>query len=428
MKGNPKKNSGVFFILLLLVLAVLVLFIPGCAFSDEERADEEVCPEISKEIPECLCETIEPERTNTAAAVVSTPSPVEPVHITTLEEKSIESAKLSGSYMDGKIIFQWVSNQWHTAHYEKELMVVGDNNLIRYIGYFAGSPAISPDGNSLAVGMISKTNNDQRIVNEIYILDLDLVVDGLLQYPEIEYSPTSSKVLIKELTLPDQCLQYQYDFNEFSSRYEGILSLSWSPGADRLAVVCGDPDSTEVCILSLKGDTQCWDEAAAEDVYRVAWSPTEEDTLVISGKLPGYSYIYLVEPDGSNKRFLTKGWNPEWSPDGKRIAYLERDPKSNHQVEGIAVINPDGSGHDFLYQNNPNEPGSYIQLDINSGDEQAEANRIAWSPNGRYLAFTGTEYNQASRLYRLDIETGEIIKMTDPFIFDFWVTEVDWGP
>ena len=438
MNSNLKKLFPQISFILWLVTASVFLFISGCTFFGVEGAEEDSCVGVTEQKTECQCETIEPEETNTLEVIANTPLPVKPGQNDAYEDITNEIKNSSDSHINGKIVFQWISrNNTYGGYNVKKLMLIdGDNNRIRYIGHFSGTPAISPDGNSVAIGCpLPALESD---ITEICILDIDLIADSMHQYPEKNYRYPYTEVIIGRLTLPEQCWQYQYDYRE--SRYEGILSLAWSPGGDRLAMVCGDLWTTEVCILPLEGEAKCWDQAVSVNVSRVAWSPADENTLAVSGGFPPESEIYLVDSNGNNKRFLAAGWSPEWSPDGSKIAYVERKQDITVEVEGvevintsnifegIAAINPDGTGHELLYQYDQDVPESYIHLDQNGVYDQIEANRLAWSSDGRYLTFTGNDFNLESRLYRLNIETGEVISLTDTIILDHWVTEADWGP
>lgn len=63
--------------------------------------------------------------------------------------------------------------------------------------------------------------------------------------------------------------------------------------------------------------------------------------------------VYLMNADGSNKRFLVSGDGPFWSPDSKTVGYVYHRPEE--RVEGpplIGGISPDGSNQRVLVTTN----------------------------------------------------------------------------
>lgn len=76
--------------------------------------------------------------------------------------------------------------------------------------------------------------------------------------------------------------------------------------------------------------------------------------------------IHIADRDGSNKEQLVeKGFNPLWSPDGTRIAYVG-------DSRNLIVMNPDGTNRRELYP-------------------VAEPDTVQWSPDSSQLAFSADE-------------------------------------
>jgi acylaminoacyl-peptidase len=98
-------------------------------------------------------------------------------------------------------------------------------------------------------------------------------------------------------------------------------------------------------------------------VYVEGWNdPTRDGS---------FSNLWLVDSKGRQRRALTQGeWHdrsPAWSPDGTRIAFLS-DRSGKYQVHTLQA----------------NSPAEILQ----ATKEGPEPLRLAWSPDGKTLAFT----------------------------------------
>lgn len=139
--------------------------------------------------------------------------------------------------------------------------------------------------------------------------------------------------------------------------------------------------------------------------------------------------VWLVRADGSGDRPLTLSESsdtaPQWSPDGKRLAFLsDRDGRKN----AIWIIDPDGGEPRKL----TNEPTAVREL--------------AWSPDGKSIAFTRTDEPSAEEerrvrekedprvagtrkhdhLHLIDVASGEVRRLTSG-PWSVWRT-FSWSP
>ncbi len=79
------------------------------------------------------------------------------------------------------------------------------------------------------------------------------------------------------------------------------------------------------------------------------------------------SDIWIVNADGSRNRFLVKGSSPQWSPDGKRLAYIAPGQPTGAQI--------------FVRWMDTGEETQLTRLERGPGNLQ-------WSPDGKRIAFT----------------------------------------
>ena len=180
-------------------------------------------------------------------------------------------------------------------------------------------------------------------------------------------------------------------------------SLAWSPDGEWIAFPLAPADPyAELGIHLISTDGSALHTLAdvddAEDTHPV-WSPDGSQLLFVSTAdnkeddsidSCDRSVIYRVSSDGSDLLRLTEddveSYDPVWSPDGRRVAYVVFENESNE----VYVMNADGSNR--------------VRLTV--PEDNADEHLPSWSPDGAQVIFASSRY--APRLYLQDPATGMI--------------------
>ncbi len=153
------------------------------------------------------------------------------------------------------------------------------------------------------------------------------------------------------------------------------------------------------------------------------WSPDGTKIAFVSNRANGFQ-IFTMNADGSNVQQITNGnvetGQPKWSPDGTKIAFtrgggcvilLKRNAvpvDENPCVPYIYVMNPDGSN----------------QVKVSTGENEAWP---VWSPDGSKLAFASVNFQSAdgNEIYVMNADGSNRTRLTNDTFIDF---PSSWSP
>ena len=152
------------------------------------------------------------------------------------------------------------------------------------------------------------------------------------------------------------------------------IGLAWSPDGRRLAFAGFDEGRSQIFVVDVAGGAPRGVAPRLDGVASPSWSV--RGTIAFASTHVDGGPIYAVEADRGRARMLTKGGadsHPSWSPDGRRLLFRrETCPTRTTCGFEINVARADGAMRRRLVH----VPCFGCGLSV------------AWSPNGRQIAFT----------------------------------------
>ena len=183
----------------------------------------------------------------------------------------------------------------------------------------------------------------------------------------------------------------------------------WSPDGQEIVYMRGEavPSSLparpgELFVINADGGEPRPLTRGAHDLHP-AWSPDGREVAFTRAVEPPFAGIWIVNASGGQPRQLT---NPPgavdesvaWSPDGSRIAFTRTRPES--ELDGVAsvyVMDRDGTNVRELVRHRYFSCCTY---------------GLAWSPDGRTIAFETSPSRLCTAISLVDVASGEVRPLT----------------
>ena len=235
---------------------------------------------------------------------------------------------------------------------------------------------------------------------------------------------------------------------------------AWSPDGTRMVFTSTRDGNEEIYVMKADGSnqTRLTNNSAAD--RSAVWSPDGAQIAFVSNRSSVNFDIFVMNVDGSAQTNLTNGGvqadfqDPDWSPDGTKIACSQVIIQSGVRgPSGIVVMNANGNNQTLLslagnVDINPRWSPDGTKLAFSSArgisigtleifvmtasganqtrltNDIGENSRPAWSPDGTKIAYE-SDLNFSFDVHTIDAGGGNQARLTDTF---FQESQPAWQP
>src|SRR5262245_37421717 len=320
-------------------------------------------------------------------------------------------------------------------------MTIEDALAIKQIG----APQFAPDGKRVAYTISEWDKKENRRVSHIWLVSVDggpttKLTTGEKGETSPQWSPDGSQIaFLADRDKGTQVWVIPVDGGEadkLTSEEINVQSFRWSPDAkyiafitrdtpkdkndrekrrkDRFDTIVVDSDFSFSHLWTINVDTR-EKKRLTEGNFSVSdpkWSPNGASIAFVMSKSGSQESsfidisedrntdIYMIPAGGGSPRQLTANpgpdSNPEWSPDGKLIAYTSNpEQKSWAEKTDAMVISPDGGSPRNLTKDFFESAGA----------------GLAWAPDGNALYFSGG-VGMYTHIFSVPLGGGKIAQIT----------------
>jgi len=226
-----------------------------------------------------------------------------------------------------------------------------DMSIIRLtFDQFGQYPVYSPDGSRIAFFH----------QHSLFVMDSDganiHAITGLLHPSQtyFDFSPDGSKIVVDsngEIFMVDLYGDTLINMTNHPSQDKMPV---FSPDGSEIAFISDREETDQIFIMNSDGSYQHPITRTDYKIFGILRFSPNGDKLLYSISREGFTTeISTINSDGSDQKIVGEGFNPRYSPDGKKIVFEAYSPPDEGWLE-IFIMNADGSNRLNL-TNNPAE-------------------------------------------------------------------------